>query len=92
MGMIRAVGVSQVFNTDWRSWGEPPTITYNKTLLPGTYMVIFAPAQEVQKRMFDKLVKTKELTLIYEAPKAVNRRPGHGTDPRNTLVIFSKGY
>jgi len=90
MGMIRAVGVSYVFNHRWETWNGPPTIRYNTMIPAGTYMVIFSPGQGDIKERFDGLVKTKQLRLIYEAPQAVNRNPGHGTDPRNILVIFCK--
>lgn len=34
------------------------------------------------------LEKQKEINILYKSPKAVNKAYGHGTNPRNTLVIF----
>lgn len=50
-----------------------------------TYYVIFGPGQEGH---FERLKRSKRYKIIYKAPKAVNKNPGHGYEPRNTLVIF----
>lgn len=88
--MISAVQLSLVFPFAWGNWNNPPELSYNDKLPPGTYMVIFSPGNGRQKKRFDNLVTQGELTLHYQAPQAVNRTSGHGQDPRNTLVIFTK--
>lgn len=49
-----------------------------------TYVFIFGPSN---KKQYDFLKTLPDIKIVYESPKAVNRTPGHGNDPRNTLVI-----
>lgn len=49
-----------------------------------TYVFIFGPNNQEQYNFLKTLPGIK---IVYESPKAVNRTQGHGTEPRNTLVI-----
>lgn len=50
-----------------------------------TYISIFGPTQNRALTVFlsDSCIK-----IIYQAKRAVNRREGHGNDPRNTLIVW----
>ena len=49
-----------------------------------TVVCIFAPYQIG----LNELLACKRIKILYVSPKAVNKRPGHGKAPRNTLVVF----
>lgn len=50
-----------------------------------TYTAIFSEGQD---KHLNILLKEKSVNIIYKSEKAVNKTPGHGTFPRNTLVVF----
>ena len=50
-----------------------------------TYMVVFGPGQDGLLKFFKEEV-AKDYNILYEAPKAFNKR--YKTPPRNTLIIF----
>ncbi len=50
-----------------------------------TYICIFGGEQDGELEYFEN---QKDIKIIYRSPKAVNRRPLHGTEPRNTFVVF----
>ena len=60
-------------------------VNLNKLNKEDTYMLIFSPGQE--ENMLT-LLECEALNILYISKKAVNKRSGHGTAPRNTLVIF----
>ena len=92
MGVINTVGVFHVVTSIWNGWGGQVKHSLNSSIAPGTYMVVFGAGQGPQLEMFQKAVKTKgsRITVHYEAPQAINRKPGHGRTPRNTLILFTK--
>ncbi len=82
-GKLVTVGVNDLIPSEyWYSFSWKPRHIYDKN---NTYISIFGPAQEEQFNVFKKDPYYK---IIYEAPKAVNRREGHGENPRNTLVVW----
>lgn len=91
-GKIYPITIGQVLVINWnypKDWKNPPFIegvTFRNTLpANGTYLVVFSLGQEKELEEFKK---AKQFNILYEAPKAVNINPDHGTDPRNTLIVF----
>jgi len=54
----------------------------NKT---DTYISIFGASQN---QILDAFQKVKEINILHMSKKSVNGREGHGTDPRNTVVVY----
>lgn len=50
-----------------------------------TYISIFGPSQE---QLLKYLLTNKNIKVIWQSPKAINKRPGHGTLGRNTVVVY----
>lgn len=48
-----------------------------------TYVVICSEHQDDILKYIEENSK-----IIYKSPKAVNKTRGHGTKPRNTLIVF----
>jgi hypothetical protein len=92
MGVINTVGVAHVVTSNWNGWSGPVEHSFNSRIAPGTYMVVFGAGQGLQLKIFQKAAEKKNsrITVHYEAPQAINRKPGHGQTPRNTLILFTK--
>ncbi len=89
-GKLVTVGVNDLIYGDWprnvHNGGYTVKWTQRKNYdKNNTYISIFGPNQQEQ---FDVFKKDPYYKIIYEAPKAVNRREGHGFSPRNTLVVW----
>ena len=41
-----------------------------------------------QIKAYEKLIETKGIKIIFDSELAVNRNPGHGTFPRNKIVVW----
>lgn len=86
-GNIFSVGVGDtlfkyVYSSDFFSKAKQ----YLVKLPPGnTYISIFGPNQDKE---LECLEKSKYYKIIFKAPKAVNCDKDHGTEPRNTLVVY----
>ena len=79
-----SLGVRDVILYDWET-GDYQKSDYFKPNNKDTYMVVFGPGQERQFNFFQKEL-AKDYNILYEAPKAFNKR--YRTGPRNTLIIF----
>jgi hypothetical protein len=76
--------VSDAVTTDWKASGLPYVL--NKNLRKEhTYIVVFSPTQDKPK---EALTTNKKVNVLFQSTKAVNRINGHGTNPRNTVVVF----
>jgi len=50
-----------------------------------TYIVIAGLHNNLQLNI---LKKNNKINVLFKGPVAVNKRPGHGRDPRNTIMVF----
>lgn len=55
-----------------------------------TYCAVFSIGQQKELKLALELLEKDGMKLLYKGPQAVNRRRGHGTMPRNTLIIFER--
>jgi hypothetical protein len=90
-GKLVEIGCNMFSASDY-VWGVGYTYKLDPRYLNpnNTYISIFGPVNAAFLNVFENDSRIK---IIYKAQKAVNRREGHGTDPRNTLVVweFSPG-
>ncbi len=86
-GKIIALSVYDVIPRQYNWLNNSWSFQFNRHNLNtnDTYICIFGNGQDEELKFFEKQTDIK---IIYRSPKAVNRRPLHGTEPRNTLVIF----
>ena len=66
------------------------TIGWSKRL-PKTHPSVLIILTERQKHYFNFLKEEEEkkvITILFQSEPAVNLIPGHGTLPRNTVIIF----
>jgi hypothetical protein len=76
--------VSDAVTMVWKASGVPYVL--NKNLRKEhTYIVVFSPIQDMQK---EALTTHKEVKILFQSTKAVNKVIGHGVEPRNTVVVF----
>jgi len=70
-----------------KNWKDPIHFGVNLKVLKedDTYCLVFSPTQ---KGLLDALLEEKRVKILFQGKKAVNKVQGHGTLPRNTLVIF----
>lgn len=52
-----------------------------------TYCLIFTRDRQHHKQMYNCLFTTPGIKVVYQSKPAVNKADGHGTAPRNFLVI-----
>jgi hypothetical protein len=50
-----------------------------------TYTIVLNP---YQKEYLKQLEDNKDIKILFKSPLAVNKTPGHGAAPRNTVVVF----
>lgn len=88
--MLVSLYVDDLFGMDWGVNGTKPKWKLVKyTTNPDhTYFVIFSQGQQREYEMFKKEHEQKGFTILLDAVHAVNKTPGHGTKPRNKLVVF----
>ena len=53
-----------------------------------TYISIVCSTQGGAKDIDTYFTTTNDCQLLYKSPMAVNKNPGHGTKPRNTVYVF----
>lgn len=80
---IVAVSLSNILkpskiNRKWKYTPYAPLLNYDDT-----YIAISSEGQDEQLREIEE-----NYNVIWKSRKAVNRTPNHGSEPRNTLVIF----
>ena len=85
-GKLVEIGCNMFGASDY-VWGVGYTYKLDPRLLNvnDTYISIFGPGNAAFLNVFENDSRIK---IIYKARKAVNRRPGHGFQPRNTLVVW----
>ena len=84
------LSVHEIVHVDYkrnpgRYSGYTRVFNVQKLAAGNTYYAIFSEGQEEDMA---NLVNSDYYHIVYEAPKAVNKNPNHGYEPRNTLVIF----
>jgi hypothetical protein len=85
-GKLIEIGLRHfISNTYNEGVGYSPKLDTRKLKPENTYISVFGPYQAGSMNVF---LKDSRVKIIYQAKKAVNRRPGHGTDPRNTLFVW----
>jgi hypothetical protein len=89
--VIYTIATSQ-YSTGQYSYRDGNSITFDFSQLPSkhTYIVILCCAQMFAKEHDVQLTTNKAINLLYKSPAAVNKNPGHGTKPRNTVYVFYK--
>lgn len=85
-GKLVSIGVNEFSSSNY-IWGTGHVthLVLDKLSPDNTYIAIFGPHQLT---VLDLMLKDSRIKIIYQAQRAVNRRPGHGTYPRNTLVVW----
>lgn len=53
-----------------------------------TYIIVCTALYGDSDRALSYLKKRKDIKILFESALAVNKRPGHGTKPRNKIVVF----
>ena len=76
--------VSDVVYFSWNTNKYEKSLSFHPKK-ENTYMVVFGPGQDGILKFFKEEV-AKDYNILYEAPKAFNKR--YNTPPRNTLIIF----
>lgn len=85
---FRALSLHTITKINWDYTNTSPnfrSFKLDKLNKNDTYIAIFSLYDEPLLEVFRTL---KEVNILYEAPKAVNMNPRHGTSPRNTVVVF----
>lgn len=89
--MIYTISTSQYVNWGW----DAPNINLSKLQRGCTYITTlnvrndsFPSSTLNQKRILKQLEDSKDIQILYKSPLAVNLNPGHGTHPRNVVVVF----
>ena len=89
--MFVALSVGSVMTQiqkDPSRWNNPYTCVVRKDLAldpANTYMLVFGFSQYGDLKAFEEQWKGP---ILFKSKRAVNKQPGHGTYPRNTLVVF----
>jgi hypothetical protein len=91
--VIIACTVSQIIELKWGDWDSntrrygPSRRKLRPNLTKGdTYILIFSQSQ---KECLHFLKQQESINILYESKPAVNKVPGHGMEPRNTVVVFT---
>lgn len=58
---------------------------FSKLSKKNTYVLIFGPGSADLEEF---LCNSDKVKILHKGKKSVNSTPGHGSNPRNTLVIF----
>ncbi len=86
-GKIVSLSVYDVIPRQYNWRNNNHSFQFNKNILNtnDTYICIFGGGQDKELEYFES---QKDIKIVYKSTKAVNRKPMHGTEPRNTLVVF----
>jgi hypothetical protein len=83
--VIKALGLGEIQFIDWK------TRQYLLKELPtGTYIIIVNVVSKFAK--IQEKFDSGDWKVLYKSPYAVNKTPGHGEMPRNSLIVFTVGY
>lgn len=85
--MLVSISSSRYINSTWdyKKNRQVCSVSKNRLDKDNTYVSIIS---EGQNTYYKTLKEDKEIKILYTSPKAVNKSPGHGTEPRNFVVIF----
>jgi tRNA (Thr-GGU) A37 N-methylase len=79
---LRGLSISSFVHYQWR-WAKI-LLDFSTISKEDTVVCIFSLYQEG----LNELLACTKIKILYVSPKAINKRPGHGIAPRNTLVVF----
>lgn len=90
--IVKVVVAGELFKTTYKpqrpgSFYTIPVTTMHKEILnkDDTYISIFGNAQD---EYLEKVLKDKDINILFKSHRAYNRNMGYYRGPRNTVVVY----